>query len=95
VFQTLSVGKTWQLVLGTGAAAAAIVPGTVAMSDDDARIAMPRRVVRIHIRVRRLPLGQATTTALPVNDEISQDPAGYGNRRRLHPPLNLAASWVV
>ena len=47
VFQTLSAGKTWQLVLGTGAAAAGTVLGSVDTSEDDARIAMTRSAVRM------------------------------------------------
>ena len=47
VFQTLSAGKTWQLVFGTGAAAAGTVLDSVDASEDDARMAMPRRVVRM------------------------------------------------
>src|SRR5690348_6191385 len=48
VFQTLSAGNTWQLVLGTGAASTATGPASIEPSDDAATTAIPSKVLRIH-----------------------------------------------
>ena len=47
VFQTLSCGKTWQLVPGTGAAPAGTALATIEASDDETTTAIPSSTLRI------------------------------------------------